>query len=83
MFACVHACVLQSYDISRAHTVAQSIYIYHCAYLYCWLQLKPDATLILAVILLLRGNLLPMLRTVVSIIMQECISMKVVNACSA
>ncbi len=42
-----------------------------------------DATLILAVILLLRGDLLPMLRTVVSIIMQECITMMVVNASSA
>ncbi len=61
-------------------------YIYHYAYLYCWLQLKPnslDATLILAVLLLLRGDLLPMLRTVVSIIMQECITMMVVNASSA
>ncbi len=42
-----------------------------------------DATLILAVILLLWGDLLPMLRTVVSIIMQECITMMVVNASSA
>ncbi len=42
-----------------------------------------DASLILAVLLLLWGDLLPMLRTAVSIIMQDCISMMAVNASSA
>ena len=56
--------------------------------LYCKLslQLRPnslDASLILAVLLLLWGDLLPMLRTVVSIIMQDCITVMVVNASSA
>ena len=53
-------------------------------YLSISLQLRPnseDASLILAVLLLL--HFLPMLRTVVSIIMQDCISMVVVNASSA
>ncbi len=50
------------------------------------MQLRPnslDASLILAVLLLLWGDLLPMLRTVVSIIMQDCISIMVVIASSA
>ncbi len=49
------------------------------------LQLRPnsDASLILAVLLLLWEDLLPMLRTVVSIMMQDCITMMVVNASSA
>ena len=56
--------------------------------LYCKLSLQLrlnslDVLLILAVLLLLLGDLLPMLRTVVSIIMQDCITMMVVNASSA
>ena len=56
--------------------------------LYCKLslQLRPnslDVSLILAVLILLWGDLLPMLRTVVSIIMQDCITVMVVNASSA
>ncbi len=54
--------------------------------LYISLQLRPnslDASLILAVLLLLWGDLLPVLRTVVSIIMQDCITIMVVNASSA
>ncbi len=48
------------------------------------LQLRPnslDASLILAVLVLLWD--LAMLRTVVSVIMQDCITMMVVNASSA
>ncbi len=44
-------------------------------------RLNSDASLILAVLLLLWD--LPMLRTVVSIIMQDCVTVMVVNASSA
>ncbi len=53
-------------------------------YLSISLQLRPnseDASLILTVLLL--WQLLPMLRTVVSIIMKDCLTMMVVNASSA
>ena len=59
---------------------------YDIVIMHAWLQFRHnslDATLILAVILLFRGDLLPLLRTVVSIIMQECISIMVGDASSA